>query len=181
MATTIRGDGVAIPTTNKVVISTTVDVLDDDGNPMGFIQSLNRTDTRRVDRLRELSATSAGRTVEQSPGPEDLSVRVTGFAIYAVGGIKGSLLDRLLQPVLGSALRGNQVLAPSPQGGSLIKSINSQQVPIQVTERFVHPASPGAETGILYGDCMLTNYSHPVAIGTINIAEEVQLQPRFIE
>ena len=174
MAFATKGDGVAIPNGNRVVISTTIDVLDDTANPIGFVQSLNRTDTRRVDRIRHLGAVEAGRTIEQAPGPEDLTLRVTGFALYSEGvaNKRGMLFERLV-PLVGEELGS---LTPN----ILLKSLHSQVIPFEVTERWTQPASRNVSS-VLYGDCLLTNFTHPVNITTITITEEAQLQPTFIE
>lgn len=181
-----RGDGVNIPGNNKVVISTSIDVLDEAGNPMGFIQSLNRRDTRRVDRIRQLDSVDAGRTVEQAPGPEDNTLDVTGFALYGDFGTKGSLVERLVlrddTSVSGGGLAGGAGGTALGKNfpANIFRSINSQVIPCNITERWTQP-SKGSIGRSTYGDSLLTAFSRPVAITGITITESATLQPTWIE
>lgn len=158
-----RGDAVAIPESNQVVISSSVDILDDDGFNIGFLQQINRTDNRPTQPIRHLDAVDGGRVIEQAPGPETNTLNATGFAIYNTGVDRRSLLNRI-----------------TGVGGARFRSLNSQQLPFELTERWIHPATNLAgET--LYGDCWLTNYSRPVNIGTIAIAETANITASWVE
>lgn len=163
MAIQTRGDGVSIPESNQVVISTTVDVLDDQGFNIGFIQQISRTDARPTTPIRHLDSSDAGKILEQSPGVETNQLNVTGLALYNLGTDRRSLLNRMV----GS-------------GSSKFRSLNSQQLPFELSERWTHPATRLAgET--LYGDCMLTNYTRPVNIGTVTITETANITATWIE
>lgn len=163
MAIQTRGDGVSIPESNQVVISTTVDVLDDEGFNIGFLQNINRTDDRPTDAIRHLDASDAGRMLEQAPGVENNTLTLTGFALYNTGVNRRSLLNR----IIGAS-------------SSPFRSLNSQQIPFEITEQWTHPAS-NARGQTLYGDCMLTNYSRPVNIGNITISETANVKCTWVE
>lgn len=146
-----------------MVISTSVDVLDDDGFNMGFVQQISRTDARPTTPIRHLDSVDAGRIIEQSPGTETNTLNVTGFALYNTGVDNRSLLNR----IAGGA-------------ASAFTCLNSQRIPFEMTERWTHPStSRGGET--LYGDCMLTNYTRPVNIGTVTIAETCNITASWVE
>ena len=158
-----RGDGVSIPESNQVIISTTVDVLDDAGFNIGFLQQINRTDSRPTNRIRHLDSVDAGRTLEQSPAPEDNSLSVSGFALYNTGVDRRSILNRMV----GTA-------------SNRFRSLNSQSIPFEMTERWTHPGTRQVgET--LYGDCYLTRYTRPVNIGTVMITESADINVSWVE
>lgn len=163
MAIQTRGDGVSIPTSNQVVISTTVDVLDDEGFNIGFIQTINRTDARPTELIRHLDASDAGRILEQSPGVETNTLNLTGFALYNSGVDRRSLLNRMVGA-----------------RSSPFRSLNSQQIPFEITEQWTQPAS-NARGQTLYGDCMLTNYTRPVNIGAVTITETANAAVTWVE
>lgn len=165
-----RGDGVAIPESNKVVISTSVDVLDDSGTNIGFLQQISRTDARAMTPIRHLSEQDAGRMIEQSPAPELNTINVTGYALYNRGGAKDSLLNRITGRI-----------ADTPVGGDAFRSLNSQFLPFQLTEKWIHPANSALVGETKYGDCYLTNYTRPVAIATVNIVETANIQATWVE
>lgn len=158
-----RGDGVKIPEQNRVIISTSVDVLDDNGFNIGFIQTLNRTDNRQVQRVRHLDAVDAGRTVELSPGPEDNTLNATGFALYARGADKGSVFGRM-----------------AGFNGQAFQSLNSNFIPFEVIESAIHPTT-GATGDTTYGDNLITNYQRPINIGAVQVVETVALITSWVE
>lgn len=146
-----------------MVISSSVDVLDEDGFNIGFMQQISRTDNRPTTLVRHLDAIDAGRVIEQAPGPETNTLNVVGFALYNTGVDRRSLLNRIVG-----------------QGGAKFRSLNSQQLPFELTERWIHPATRlTGET--LYGDCWLTNYTRPVNIGTVAIAETANITATWVE
>lgn len=158
-----RGDGVSLPDSNRVIVSTSIDVLDDDGFNIGFIQTLSRTDTRQVLRVRHLDSQDAGRVLELSQGPEDNSLNATGFALYSKGTDPGSVLNRI--PGIGA--RG-------------FKSLNSNAIPFEIVEVWTQPGS-GETAETTYGDNLMNNYSRPIAIGTIQVNETVAMITSWVE
>jgi hypothetical protein len=158
-----RGDGVSLPSGNRVIVSTSIDVLDDDGFNIGFIQQLNRTDTRQIMRVRHLDSVDAGRVIELSPGPEDNSLNATGFALYARGADPGAILNRL--PGI---------------NGQVFKSLNSNAIPFEIIEVWTQPAT-GAVGETTYGDNLINNYTRPVNIGAIQISETAAMVTSWIE
>ncbi len=174
-----QGPGVAIPQTNQVVVSTSIDVLaGSSALPIGFAQSINPNFTRRADRIRHLDSGDAGRTVEQAVGPEDYSLRVSGFACYSdnsqPGGAQkiGSLLDRLL----GAA--GPQTVGSV--SNAVFTCLSSQILPFDVIEATKRPGFGSVLGRSVYKKNVMTAFSKPINISTITIAEEVTMQPTFI-
>lgn len=162
-----RGDAVSIPDANRVVISTSVDVLDSEGTNIGFLQQISRTDARTMNPIRHLDSVDAGRMLEQSPAPELNTLNITGYAVYNTGQDRESLLNR----VTGRAAAG---------GGQRFRSLNSQFLPFQLIEAWTHPAT-GARGETQYGDCYLTNYTRPVSIATVMIVETANVQATWVE
>lgn len=163
MSLATRGDGVSIPESNQVVISTSIDVLDDLGFNIGFVQQINRNDARETQPIRHLDSVDAGRILEQAPAPENVTMNFNGFALYNLGVDNRSLLNR----IAGSA-------------GSAFKSLNSQAIPFEVSEAWTHPAT-GLRGQSLYGDVMLTSYSRPVNLGTVTISESCACRVSWVE
>lgn len=158
-----RGDGVSLPEGNRVIVSTSVDVLDDDGFNIGFVQQLSRTDTRQVLRVRHLDSVDAGRVLELSPGPEDNSLNATGFALYSRGLDPGAILNRI--PGI---------------NGQPFNSLNSNAIPFEIVEVWTQP-NTGVVGETTYGDNLLNNYTRPVNIGAIQIVETVAMITSWIE
>lgn len=159
-----QGDRVGVPDTNLAVVSSSVDVFDTDGLNIGFMQQITRTDTRQVTRIRHLDSFDAGRIVEQVPMPEDLSLNVMGFALYNRGSDKQSLINRI-----------------GGSGSARFKSLNSQQIPFNLLEEWTHPANPNNRGQTYYLGCWLTNYSRPINIGTVTVAETATIQPSWVD
>lgn len=172
-----NGDGVQLPRDNQVVVSTSITLLVA-GKTLGFVQSVNRTDTRRVDRVRHLDADDAGRIVEQAPGPEDYTLRINGFAVYP-----GSAA--LTQSSPGARPTGtllNQILSLGEgRGAAAFRCLSSQSLPFSLIEQRRHPGARERIGRTWYADCWMTNFSSPMQIGQITIAEEVQAQPTYVD
>lgn len=163
-----RGDGVLIPETNRAVISTSVDVLDDLGRNIGFLQQISRTDARAMTPIRHLDSIDAGKMIEQSPGVELNTLNITGYALYNLDTTRSSLLNRITS-------------REGPRQGNLFKSLNSQFLPFQLIERWTQPSNTTLVGETLYGDCYLTNYTRPVSIATVNIVETANVQATWVE
>jgi hypothetical protein len=158
-----QGYGVGNAPSNRTVISTTVGVFDDDGFEIGFIQSIDRSDSRPTQKVRHLNKADAGRIIEQQPGVEDVTVNVNGWALYQKSDSdKQSLLNRL------------------PTGAGAFVSLNQQSIPFNIREEETHPAT-GAENVTLYLGCMLTSYSKPININTASIVERATVAVSYIE
>ncbi len=145
--------GVSIPESHRTVISTSIDIFDHDGNNIGYIQSITPSQTRNVTPVRHINSIDAGRIVEAAPGPANYTMNVNGFALYDAQN-DGSLIQRI----------GGSVTAQA------MKSLEEQSIPFNIVITETHPAT-GNETKSVYHDCWLTNYSHPVNIGSALIAE----------
>lgn len=175
-----NGDGVAIPESNQIVVSTSVSVLVG-ANNIGFAQSLTPNFTRKVERIRHLNADDAGRIVEQAPGPEDYTISMTGFAVYPNAaannpGSPQSAVGTLLERILGSA--------PVQSAGALaalaFRCLSSQIVPFSASDERRKPGFSNVVGRIRYVDNWMTSFSSPVAIGNVMLTETVAAQPTYI-
>jgi hypothetical protein len=164
-----RGAGVGIGTANRATITTSYDVFDEEGNLIGYLTDISRTDTRTVERIRHLSSHDAGRTIEQAPGPDDISLTCTGFALYNKTDQNGELPHFSLASRLGGLT-----------GAELFKSLNSQRVAFNIRVEEVHPAT-GAVSRTYYFGCMLTNYTKPISLGNITVAETANVQVAVVD
>jgi hypothetical protein len=159
-----HGSPVGLASTNQTVISTTVTVYDQDGNEIGFMQQINRSDSRPTFKIRHLNAQDAGRIVEQQPGVEDYTLNVTGFGLYNQTDVaRNSLLNRL---------PGSTALK--------FKVLNDQFIPFAIKETETHPATQATNT-TLYLGCYLTNFTKPISIQTVTITESATVVPSWVE
>ena len=149
--------GVSIPESNRTVVSTSIDIFDHDGNNIGYIQSIAPSQTRNVTAVRHINAIDAGRIVEAVPSPANYTMNVNGFALYDNQN-DGSLIQRI----------GGSITAQA------MKSLEEQSIPFNIVITETHPAT-GVDAKTVYHDCWLTNYSHPVNIGTALIAETASI------
>jgi hypothetical protein len=157
--------GVGIPETNKVVVSTSIDIYGGrTGNVLvGAVDSFNLTMSRIVQRVRELSSSLAGRTVEIVPGPEEASISCTGFLLYTSK--KHHLFQRLSD---------NNVDA-----GDGMVSLGSQIYPITIVEKYTHPALDKVFK-VVYKGCWITNYSKSQNINQAVVAENCTLEVQAV-
>ncbi len=148
-----QGSTVGIPAENKAVISSSVDVFDQDGFNIGFVSQITPAHNRAVQRIRHLNSADAGRVIESAPSPEDISIAVTGLNLYNISeSQQQSLISRL-----------------PGQAGARFKTLNDQKAPffLQVVE--IHPES-GLENESTYLGCWLTRYNRPINIAGATIA-----------
>jgi len=164
-----RGAGVGIGQANRATISTSYDIFDADGNLIGYVTQLDRSDSRTVARIRHLSSHDAGRTIEQAPGPDEITLSATGFALYNKPEQTGELPHYSLAARLGGL-----------SGQEMFKSLNSQRVPFNIRVEEVHPAT-GAVSRTYYFGCMLTKYSKPVNLSEITVAETADIQVAVVD
>lgn len=158
----VAGIGVRIPSSNQVIVTSGIDIYS--GNvKLGFIVSISLEGSRRVERIRELRAWTAGRIVEQVPGPEDLTIRANGYALYT-------------KTLLGLLTRGT-VPTPPPD---IFHSLNLQYLPFDIHVEEIHPVDPTKKIKVVYGGCYITSYSHPIAIRDLYITETATLQPQYV-
>lgn len=161
------GAGTGLPKENKSIVSTGIDILDNDGNIIGFLSQINRDDTRGVDRIRHLNLADAGRTLELVPHPADTVLRVTGFALYdKTETDRKSLLNRI---------PGSTAAA--------FKHLNQQYEYFNIRVKETHPnLSPSAAvpSEIKYIGCLLSSYSHPINLGTMTIAEVCAITVSYV-
>lgn len=158
----IAGIGVRIPSQNQIVISTGITIYS--GNKeIGFILSMSLEGSRRVERARELRAWTAGRVVEQILGPEDLTIRASGYALYQ-------------KNILGLLTQGTQPVPPP----SIFHSLNLQYIPFDIHVEEVHPVNTAKRVKVIYGNCQITSYTHPIAIRDLYVTETCNIQPAYV-
>ena len=149
--------GVSIPESNRTIVSTSVDILDAQGNNIGYITNFSPTHNRTVTRIRHLNSLDAGRILEMAPSPSDINMTVGGFALYNKQH-DGSIIQRLGGGATAKAMR----------------MLEEQSIPFLIAERETHPVTNDVTT-IGYHMCWLTNYSSPKNIGTAVIAETASI------
>jgi hypothetical protein len=166
MGLVIHGSGVGLAPSNQTVISTSVGVFDDLGFEIGFIQNIDRRDTRQTTVVRHLNKADAGRIVEQQPGVEDYELTVNGWMMYEKNDTnKQSLLNRLPSDV---------------SGAGAFQVMNDQFIPFAIREEETHP-STGATNVTMYLGCMITQYSKPINISGSQIVETANVRPSWVE
>ena len=157
------GYGVGLAKDNKVVITTSIDIFDNEGNKIGYCTSISRTDARGVERIRHLDSADAGRVIELQPRPSDVTLAVTGFALYNDGSKRKGLLNRLPGNAAQQFVDLNQ---------------QTESFTIKVVE--THPAT-GAITKTYYYGCMLSAYAHPINLTGANVAETATVMVAWID
>jgi hypothetical protein len=158
----IINPGLRIPVTNKVVVPTSASIyagVEGTLKKIGFIQEISYDSTRTVERIREISATRAGRVIEQVPKPEDMTVRCSGLALYESNSL--SQLCGENEPFF---------------------ALNHQYIPFDVEILEYHPISSVTPRGfkVVLQGCWLSQYSHPLRIRDMYITESASLQPTSI-
>jgi len=157
------GYGVGLDKDNKAIITTSIDVFDNEGNKIGYCQSINRNDTRNVQRIRHLDSSDAGRVIEMQPQPSDIVLTANGFSLYNDGVNRGGLLNRL----------------PGAAAAQFVE-LNQQSAMFNLRVKEKHP-STGQITVTYYYGCMLSNYSHPIAITTVNVVDTATIQVSWVD
>ena len=158
------GKGNQLAPTNLTVISTSIGVFDENGAEIGFITSLDRSDTRSTQKIRHLNKADAGKPVEQQPMPEDFTLTVSGLSLYNNSPTDGgSILNRL------------------PPGAGGFQTLQDQAIPFTIREEETHPAVPSKTAATLYLGCMMTSFRKPISIGTITVAETASITPLWVE
>lgn len=149
--------GVNIPESHRTKLSTSIDIIDHDGNNIGYIQSITPTCNRTVTPVRHLNSEDAGRILEGAPSPATTTLSVNGFALYNKQN-DGSIIQRM----------GGSVTAKS------MKTLEEQSIPFNLIVRTVNPATKEEELTI-YHDCWMTTHSAPVNISTALVSESANL------
>ena len=150
--------GVRIPETNKVVVITSITVFDTEGQEIGFIQELSPSSTRRVERIRDLSATRAGRVIEQVPSPEDLTVTGRGLCLYE---------QSVLRLITGFKPENTY---------DVWFALTHQFIPFNVVVDVKHPVT-NKGWYIMFSRCWLTSYGVTYRVGELFVAETFTFQP----
>lgn len=170
------GDRVDMPDTNRVIISTSIDIFTEQGVNIGFMSALTRADNRQTTLIRHLDSVDAGRVVEQAPGPETVTLNCTGYALYMQGSARQSLIHRMV---------------PQVQNWH---SLNGQHIPFDIEERATHPAfTRGADPtqgvpapentyfSTTYLGAWLTSYNRPLNVGSVVISETANANVSWVD
>lgn len=159
-----HGYGVGQSPDAQVVVSTAITVYDEQGIEIGFIQSLQRNDTRTTVPIRHLNKADAGRIVEQVPNVENYTLSASSFGLWNVSSTsRRSLLNRL-----------------PGSGSEAFVVLNQQQIPFVIRQVEEHPAT-GIQNVTLWLGCMLTSFNRPVNVGTATISETCNITPSWVE
>lgn len=162
---TLKGYGVGIPPSNKVIIPFSLTIYDLEGNEVGFITDLSYDTSRRVERIRHLNAFDAGRIIEQAPSPEDYTLSATGFSLYT-----NDLANP--QSVIGRLTKET--------GIAVFECLNQQKIPFNIVKEVVHPATGTGYQTIFY-ECWLTRYSEAFATRNVVVTGTASIQPSYVE
>ena len=155
--------GVGANTDQRTVVSTSISILNNEMQNIGYISQLGDSANRNVTRIRHLNHEDAGRVVETVLSPEDRTLSVSGFALYNVD-FDGSVVQR----IGGSSTRKKMA------------SLEEQSIPFMIVQKEVHPVSK-EETITTYHDCMLTSHSKTSNIGTATISESANILVGWVE
>lgn len=153
-----RGDGVSFPAINRVVNAARIDILDDEGFRIGYVQQLQETLQRPVTRIRHLNSLDAGRTIEQAPGVEEASITLSGYSLYDKSLTdRGSLIHRL--------------------GGAMAtaKSLLGQGTSFNLVMLETHPAT-GEQVKTRFLNCWITQYSRTRTINQVVQVDTCSIQ-----
>ena len=155
--------GVGVPEAHRTLLSTAIDVIDHDGNNIGYIQQVNDSANRGTTPIRGLNAADAGRILEQSPSPENRTLACTGFALFNKQN-DGSLVQRI----------GGSTTAKK------MRSLEEQKIPFNLIMKEIHPTTLEEEVTI-YHDCWITSMSKPANIGTSTISMNCNITVSWTE
>lgn len=154
------GSGVEIPDRIPLVIVTAVDIVNENGYHIGYLNSFAPGMTRPTRAVRQISRSDAGRIIFRIPLYEDTTIAVTGFSLFDKGDQTRTLLNRL-----GAT---NEV----------VHSLQSIFDPFDIACRGVHPNSSDLAGTRWYRECWPTSWN-PGAVtsegGDILMTEAVTL------
>jgi len=169
------GAGLGIPRGNKAVVTTGLDLWSGafgSYRKIGFCQSINLTDARGVNVIRHIDKEAAGRIVETVPQVENLTGSITSVEIY-----NNVFPARIMGAQLPAKINtGNEPANTLSLGGAvLFMSLQSQRIPIDMFEWYVHPGDRTKQIVWAYLDVMMTNYTKTVNLGTTTFTSTVNL------
>ena len=158
-----KGVGVRIPSSNQVVVVTSITLFDAEGGEIGFVSELGYRTARTVERIRHLNAADAGRILEQCPLPEDFTLDASGMALY-----DSTLIGRLS--------KGSDEAVPP----DVYHAINTQYGPFTIEVLMTHPTN-SKQVRVVFGDCWIASFDSPMRVGTANIVQRATMQPSWVE
>jgi len=123
------------------------------GKKVGTLQRFNPTSTRAVQRLRGIQNTG-GRVIEIVPGTTDTSITLDKVTLH-----RESLIAALGYDVS-------------------VKDIQDIRDPIDIEEVEHHP--DGTRTTRVFGQCVPSQWSKTIAVGTVFVTESVTVQVSHI-
>ena len=169
------GAGLSVPRGNRAVVSTVLDIWTGafgTYRKIGFCQSVNLTDARGVNVIRHLDKEAAGRIVETVPQIENITGSITSVEIYN-NVFPARLIGGALPTRINTGHQANQSL--SLGGAVLFMSLQSQRIPFDMFEWYVHPGDDTKQILWAYLDCMMTNYTKTVNLGNTTFTSTVNL------
>lgn len=145
------------------LLVTSIDILNDEGKAIGYIQQFISQHSRPTTRIRHISSADAGLTLEQAPSPEDITLNITGLALYnqdlgGAGAVRnqGSIVQRM-------AISTNMI--------DVFRALSQQHFGFKIREVERDPITLKVISAVEYQDVWLVNYSKPINMGTATIAE----------
>lgn len=143
----------------EVLLSTEIDILDQDGYEIGFISQINPSASRATERIRMLGSADSGRVIEQAPRPEDLTLSVSGFALKNNVNEKGTLVQRL------GAWNPLQAMS----------SLSEQHIGFKIIVVERDPVTKKAMDAREYDDCWLQSFNRPYNISGATITDSANI------
>lgn len=140
--------------TGSVLLSTSIDIIDEQGYAIGYIQQLSDNDQRPATKIRQIGAQDAGRVIEHAPGVSDITLQVQGFALYNRQE-DGSIVQRL-------------------GGGNMhtaMKMLQEQKIGFKLLVVDRDPSTGRAVDATEYLDCWFTSKARPINIGQATMVE----------
>lgn len=167
------GIGVGVPQQNRTEVSISYDIfLEQSDAPgaiaeaIGFLTDINDNSARPVTPIRHLSSADAGKIIELVPGVENVTLSVTGFALYAKNSAsRNSIVNRL-------------------SGDYGLYCLNQNKYYFSIKKTVTHPNPPAGykpTTGVIFRQCLLTGWRRSRSINQATQAEQADIQVSWID
>lgn len=185
--------GMGVNPRSRIVnpIITTV-ILNEDNRPIGYLQGFNVSSNRPINPQRHFDLFDAGRIVELTYGPENLTINASGLVLYPISpssitfGISAELGTSGVE--LGATISSNLKIRPtkSSQGQSTMDRLlpddapapafflNLQFVPFTI-KRITYFAPSDFGVAEIYRDCLISNYGRSYSINNTTVVDNVSI------
>ena len=178
--------GVPQSASNHVAMSTSFDIYTGGNILIGFINSINITNTRTVTQVRHINSVDAGIAVDSTVTPDAPTLAFNGFYVYSSG--SGS-------QTLGTISSGDrtgasqQAVGPSMgriAGVQLLISLDQQHTLFDIVVKHVSQTAISTALGTnativgVYKNCTIASMSIPINIGTAGVADSGNISVGYV-